>query len=259
MTISGDLYRTERQQEIVRRINECGRASVLELAQHFQVSEVTIRADLQELSQKNLLLRTHGGAVSANRGLYEVSLADRTQQQVTEKNRIGEAGSAMVSNNDAIILDCSSTSLAIARHLKQHRELTVLTNSLAIAHELVEAPGVTVVMPGGTLRRDMVSLTGGYGLETFQGFHIQKGFFGAYGISISEGLTDSSLPEAQLRRRLVKMCREIVGVVDYTKWGRFGLASFASLKEVQTVVTNKNAPQEMLDQAKAMGVHLVLV
>jgi DeoR family transcriptional regulator of aga operon len=158
-----NLYRTERQQELVRCLNECGRATVLELAERFHVSAVTIRADLIELSEKRLLLRTHGGAVSANRGLYESPLADRIGRQIDEKNRIGAAGAKLIADNEAIILDCSSTALAIARCLKQHREVTVLTNSLAIAQELVEASGITVVMPGGALRRDMLSLTGGYG------------------------------------------------------------------------------------------------
>ena len=163
-----DLYPAERRQEIAKRINDCGRASVAELAGQFGVSEVTIRADLQALAARNLIVRTHGGAVPAGRGLRELSLADRTQQQVSEKDRIGAAGAALVSNDNAIILDTSSTALAIARHLKHHRDLTILTNSIAIAHEMLDAPGVTVVMPGGTLRRDMASLTGGNGLEPLQ-------------------------------------------------------------------------------------------
>jgi len=135
---SKELYLEERRQEIVRQVNHSGRVSVAELAERFGVSEVTIRADLQALAARNLIVRTHGGAVPMGRGLRELSLADRSQQQVTEKDRIGAAGAAMVSNGDAIVLDSSSTALAIAKHLKQHRDLTILTNSLAIAHEMLE-------------------------------------------------------------------------------------------------------------------------
>jgi len=181
---------------------------------------VTIRADLQALGARNLIVRTHGGAVPMSRGLRELSLADRSQQQVTEKDRIGAAGAAMVSNGDAIVLDSSSTVLAIARHLKQHRDLTILTNSLAIAHEMLDAPGVTVVMPGGILRREMASLTGGNGLDAFRRFNIQKGFFGATGISVLEGLTDVSVGEAEVKRPLLAMCREVVAVLDAWGWLR---------------------------------------
>jgi len=254
-----DLYLEERRQEIVKRINDCGRASVTELAGQFGVSEVTIRADLQALAARNLIVRTHGGAVPAGRGLHELSLADRTQQQVSEKDRIGAAGAALVSNDNAIILDASSTALAIARHLKHRRDLTILTNSIAIAHEMLDAPGVTVVMPGGTLRRDMASLIGGNGLEPLREFNIQKGFFGAHGLSVPEGLTDVSLPEAEIKRKLVAMCREVIAVVDSTKWGRFGLASFAAPEVITCVITDVQAPADLVEQMRALGIQVTLV
>jgi len=254
-----DLYPAERRQEIVKQINDCGRASVADLAAQFHVSEVTIRADLQVLAARNLVVRTHGGAVPAGRGLHELSLADRTQQQVLEKDRIGAAGAALVSNDNAIILDASSTALAIARHLKHRRDLTIFTNGIAIAHEMLDAPGVTVVMPGGTLRRDMASLTGGNGLEPLRGFNIQKGFFGAHGLSVPEGLTDVSLPEAEIKRKLVAMCRQVIAVVDATKWGRFGLASFAALHDITQVITDVQAPVDLVEQVRALGIQVTLV
>jgi DeoR family transcriptional regulator of aga operon len=253
-----ELYLEERRQEIVQQINQCGRASVGELAERFSVSEVTIRADLQALAARNLLVRTHGGAVPIGRGLRELSLADRRQQQVSEKDRIGAASAAIVSNGDAIILDGSSTALAIARHLTHHRELTILTNSLAIAHEMLDAPDVTVVMPGGTLRREMASLIGGNGLEAFRRFNIQMGFFGATGLSLPEGLTDVSVGEAEVKRPLVAMCREVVAVLDATKWGRVALASFASPDSIHRVITDGNAPADLVEQVRALGIQVTL-
>lgn len=256
---SKELYLEERRQEIVRQVNHSGRVSVAELAERFGVSEVTIRADLQALAARNLIVRTHGGAVPMGRGLRELSLADRSQQQVTEKDRIGAAGAATVSNGDAIVLDSSSTALAIAKHLKQHRDLTLLTNSLAIAREMLDAPGVTVVMPGGTLRREMASLTGGNGLDAFRRFNIQKGFFGATGISVPEGLTDVSVGEAEVKRPLLAMCREVVAVLDATKWGRVGLASFAALESINRIITDVNAPADLVEQVRALGIQITLV
>ena len=257
--VSQDLYPAERRQEIAKRINDCGRASVAELAGQFGVSEVTIRADLQALAARNLIVRTHGGAVPTGRGLHELSLADRTQQQVSEKDRIGAAGAALVSNDNAIILDASSTALAIARHLKHRRDLTILTNSIAIAHEMLDAPGVTVVMPGGTVRREMASLTGGNGLESLRRFNIQKGFFGATGISVPEGLTDVSVGEAEVKRPLVAMCREVIAVVDATKWGHVGLASFAAPQVITCVITDAQAPADLVEQMRALGIKVTLV
>jgi len=220
---------------------------------------VTIRSDLRSLADRNLLVRTHGGAVPADRGAGELSLAIRSQQRVPEKERIGAAAAELVSDGDAIILDSSSTTLAIARRLKQRRDLTILTNSLAIAVEMLDAIGVTVVMPGGTVRRDMSSLIGGNGITMFDRFNIQKGFFGAHGLTLREGLTDVSAGEAEVKRPLVAKCRQVMAVLDATKWGRVGVASFAELSTIHCVLTDKEAPAEMVQQVQALGVQVVLV
>ncbi len=254
-----DLFLEERRLEILDRINQAGRASVAELSQEFGVSEVTIRADLQALAERNLIVRTHGGAIPALRGPYELSLATRRQQQVAEKGRIGAAAAARIADGDAIFLDSSSTALAIAQHLKHCRDLTVITNGLTIAQELIDAHGVTVVLIGGTLRRETASLIGADGLERLRRFNIQKGFFGAHGISPAEGLTDVSLAEAEVKRPLIAMCRQVIAVLDATKWGRVGLASFAHLQQLHLVITDVRAPAALVDQVRRAGVEVVLV
>jgi DeoR/GlpR family transcriptional regulator of sugar metabolism len=188
-----------------------------------------------------------------------LSLALRRQQQVAEKRRIGEAAAAMVSDGDAIVLDSSSTALAIAQNLKRCRYLTVVTNSLTIAQELLDAPEVSVVLPGGMLRRETASLLGADGLASLSKFNLQKGFFGAHGISVREGLTDVSAGEAEVKRPLAQMCREVVAVLDATKWGRVGLASFAALDEVNKVITDEHAPADLVQQVRAAGVEVILV
>jgi DeoR/GlpR family transcriptional regulator of sugar metabolism len=254
-----ELYLEERRQEILRQVQKEGRVSVSELSQQFGVSEVTIRADLQALAEYNLLVRTHGGAVPTGRGLPELSLSLRRQQQVSEKSRIGEAAALLVADGDAIFLDTSSTALAIAQRLKQHHHLTVITNSLAIAQEMLDAPGVNVFMPGGQLRRETASLIGPDGLEMLHKFNIQKGFFGAHGLSVPEGLTDVSAAEAEVKRPLVAMCRQIIAVLDSTKWGRVGLASFATLGQIDTVITDTLAPTERIQEVRVAGVDVIVV
>jgi DeoR/GlpR family transcriptional regulator of sugar metabolism len=249
----------ERRQEILRQVHQAGRVSVSELSQQFGVSEVTIRADLQALADYNLLVRTHGGAVPAGRGLPELSLSLRRQQQVMEKSRIGEAAAQLVVDGDAIFLDTSSTALAIAQRLKQRRHLTVITNSLAIAQEMLDAAGVSVVMPGGQLRRETASLIGPDGLEILRKFNIQKGFFGAHGLSVPEGLTDVSAAEVEVKRPLVAMCRQVVAVLDSTKWGRVGLASFAKMDQIDIVITDTLAPADRIAEVRAAGIEVLVV
>ena len=254
-----DLFLEERRQKILGQVSQNGRVSVTELSQQFGVSEVTIRSDLQALADHNMLVRTHGGAVPTTRGLYDLSLTIRRQRQIQEKSRIGEAGAALVGDGDAIFLDSSSTALAIAGCLKHHQHLTVITNSLVVAQEMLDAPDVTVVTPGGTLRRDTASLVGTDGLEMLRKYNIQKGFFGAHGINLPEGLTDVSADEAEVKRPLVAMCRQVIAVLDATKWGQVGLASFAHPEQINRVITDVDAPPELVQQMNSLGVQVTLV
>ena len=254
-----DLYLAERRRSIAELLQAQGRVTVSELSQRFGVSEVTIRADLQALAEQKLLVRTHGGAVAAANNLGELALTLRRQRQVKEKSRIGQAGAARIADGDAVFLDSSSTSLAIAHHLKQHRYVTVVTNSLEIVHELLDAPAVEVVMVGGVLQRETASLVGAYGLDAIQNFNLQKGFFGAHGIDALAGLTDVSAEEAAVKRPLAALCRQVIAVLDATKWGRVGLASFAGLEQVGVIITDAEAPAPLVAQMQAAGIEVVLV
>jgi DeoR family transcriptional regulator of aga operon len=256
MTAPREMFPQERQQEIWRLITQEGRAAVTDLSRRFGVSEVTIRGDLQCLA--GLVVRTHGGAMMLPQS-PELSLTLRRQQQMAEKERIGMAAAGLVNDGDAIFLDTSSTALAIARHLKQHRELTVLTNSLAVTQTLLDMAGITVVMTGGVLRRDTVSLIGVDGLGILSKFNIKTGFFGAHGLTLEEGLTDVSVGEAEVKREMVTQCRQVVAVLDATKWGRVGPASFARVVDLDVVITDLAAPSELVNQVRGLGPRILQV
>ena len=135
--------------------------------------------------------------------------------------------------------------------MRQHRDLTVVTNSLVVAQEMLGLSNVTVVMPGGTLHHDTVSLVDADGLAALEKYHIQKGFFGAYGLSLTAGLTDVSAQEVEVKRPLVAMCYQVIAVLDATKWGRTGVASFAGLADVDTIITDVDAPSDLVSQVEA--------
>lgn len=259
MEATRELYLEERRQAILEQVNRHGRASVADLSRTYGVSEVTIRADLQALADRALVVRTHGGAVPSRGGFGEMALALRRRRQVREKGRIGRAGAALVADGDAIFLDSSSTSLSIAHHLKRCRHVTVITNGLAVVQELMDAPDVKVVMTGGTLDRETASLVGTDGLDAIRSLNIRRGFFGAHGISPAEGLTDVSPEVAEVKRPLVAMCRQVVAVLDATKWGRVGVASFAALDDVARVITTDGASATLMAEVRAAGVAVEIV
>jgi DeoR/GlpR family transcriptional regulator of sugar metabolism len=220
---------------------------------------VTIRADLKALAERGLLVRTHGGAVPAQDEYADVTLALRRRRQVREKSRIGRAAALLVADGDAIFLDSSTTSLAIAHSLKQSRHVTVITNSLAVVQELLDAPEVSVIMTGGALDRATSSLIGKQTLDSIRTLNIRRGFFGAHGITLAEGLTDVSADVAEVKRPLVARCGEVIAVLDATKWGRVGVASFASLQDVTSVVTTEGVPETALAEARSIGVDVLIV
>jgi len=254
-----ELYLEERRQKVLHRVKSEGRVSVLQLSQEFGVSEVTVRNDLRALAERKLIVRTHGGAILAGGGLYELTLSSRIQQQVDEKNRIGEAGAAMVLSGDAIILDSSSTALSIAAHLKNHRHLTVVTNGLAVAQELQNAPGVTVILTGGKMRSETFSVVGATQPDMLRKFNIQKGFFGAHGITIEHGLTDVNADEAEMKHWLAEMCLQVIAVLDATKWGKVGVVSFVPIDRISTVITDSHVPHDLVEQLRSLKTQIILV
>jgi DeoR/GlpR family transcriptional regulator of sugar metabolism len=255
------LFPEERLDQIASLVEERRRVSVAELSSLFDVSKVTIRNDLGELEGRGLLVRTHGGAlaIDQNHRKAELSFDVRERLQRKEKSRIGQAAASLVHDGDAIALDASTTALQVARRIKDRRELTVITNGIRIALEFMDSPHITVVMPGGILRRDAVSLVGELGEEVLAKFNVQRGFFGAKGITLEEGLTDVDSHEVHLKRAMVRAAKEVIAIADHTKWGRVAFASFAFVDEVDRVITDDGAPPDLVAALRQRGVEVLLV
>ncbi len=249
---------TERRQAIVTALEEAGQLSVAELSERFDVSDVTIRADLQALSEQGLVLRVRGGAM-ATTALPELSYDVRQQLRAAQKARIGQMAATFVRNGDTIVIDASTTAQAIVPFLPQQAELTVVTNSLKVAIALLSFPQVNVLMPGISLRRESISLVGSIEDTAIANIHIRIGFFGARAFTLEEGMTDVNLDEVRTKRDLVLRCRQVVGVIDARKWGQVATATFASLDEIDTVITDSDAPPDMVQEARARGVEVILV
>jgi DeoR/GlpR family transcriptional regulator of sugar metabolism len=257
VTVTLRLFRQERQERIVDLLEQHGRVSVAALSERFGLSQATIRSDLEALVQEGLIVRTHGGAILADDSGIEISFELRRRLRAAEKKRIGAAAAAMIEDGESIALDASTTALAIANEIRDRRELTVVTNGIYTALALIDRPGITVFMPGGFLRRDSVSMVGGDGRELIHRYHVQRGFFGAKGIALHEGLTDVNRDEVAIKRDMVQHARQVIAVVDSSKWGRVGFASFAGMDEIDCVITDLDAPPDMVLALEEAGVRVV--
>lgn len=251
-------YLAERRQLIKAAIEEVGQLSVAELSDVFDVSEVTIRHDLEALSQRGLILRTRGGAIATN-AQPEFSFDVRLQQRSQEKARIGRRAAELVSPGDIIFLDASTTANAITPFIKALSELTVITNSLKTALSLLDATHIQIVLPGGSLRRDSISLVGHFPHELLEDINISVGFFGLRGVTVEKGLTDVNLQEVIQKRTMVERCQRVVGVADSRKWGQVAAATFADLSQVDMLITDDKAPQDLVDAIRQQQVEVVMV
>ena len=170
---------TERRQAILSALEEARQLSVSELSVRFDVSEVTIRSDLQALSEQGVLLRTRGGAL-ASQVMPEMSFDVRQQQYAEQKSRIGKAAATLVGDGDTIAIDASTTAQAIIPYIRHLSELTVVTNSLKVTMGLLGYPNTQVLLPGGHLRRESISLIGQSGNDLIQDIHIR--FYQIFGL-----------------------------------------------------------------------------
>ena len=258
----GDVFARERQEHIVRIIEEHGRARVSDLAARFRVSAVTIRKDLDALESALRLVRTHGGAIAADRSRPELSFEIRERLQANEKLRIGAAAAALVHDGESIVMDASTTALSVAGHLKARgawSQLTVITNGLRLASELAGHPGITVLMLGGRVRWEALSVVGQLGDGLFSRINVQKAFLGAAGFTPESGLADATDEEAQLKRSMVAAAREVIAIVDHTKWERAAFATFCPTDQITVVLTDEGAPDAMVRALIGRGVQVRLI
>jgi DeoR family transcriptional regulator of aga operon/DeoR family fructose operon transcriptional repressor len=261
-----DVFARERQDHIARFVEEHGRARVADLAARFAVSGVTIRKDLLALERALRLVRAHGGAIAIDRSRPELSpelsFDIRERLQAAEKSRIGAAGADLVRDGESIVMDASTTALSVARQLKARSgwsQLTIITNGLRIAFELAGQPGITVLMLGGRVRWEALSVVGQLGDGLFDRINVQKAFLGAAGFTVESGLADATDEEAQIKRSMVSAAREVIAIVDHTKWERAAFATFCPTDQIGLVLTDASAPAAMVEKLRSRSIDVRLV
>jgi DeoR/GlpR family transcriptional regulator of sugar metabolism len=262
MAHTGFAGAADRRQRIFDLLQERGTALVSELSMLLGVSEVTIRSDLAVLAGRGRVVRTHGGAMLPELAPLELTFDTRDVSNVELKRRIGQAAAELIQNRQSVVLDASTTALQIARALRGPRSLndvTVITNGVHTALELLDVPGVSTILTGGQLRATAVSLTGAVAADLLSRVHASVGFFGAKGLATLQGLTDVNLQEVEMKSAMAAVCERVVAVVDHTKLGQVGLATFVPLVKLDLVITDTDADPGYIADLEHAGVEVRLV
>ena len=259
MSPADGLLNEERRRAILAALNRDGRVLVKDLAAHFQVSQITIRKDLEVLQGRGLLHRTHGGALVPSSGaLNDPSLQEKEKLHRTEKMRIAQAAVRLVEEGQSILLDSGTTTMAIARALRNFRKLTVITNAVNIAAELANSE-IEVILTGGTVRKNSFSLVGPLAEETLRHLSADTLFLGVDGFDTRLGLSTPNLQEAKVNRVMVEISRHVVAVCDSSKFGRRSLSTIVPPNAIHHVITDKKISKMDIRNLKDTGVSITLI
>lgn len=251
------LSSPERQQQIARLLSRQQRLSVAEICEQFSISEATARRDLEALAEQGKLQRVHGGAILVEQAPPELPILQRESEQANEKQRIGLAAAALVQDGETVFLSSGTTVLEAARALRGRRNLTVITNSLAVVNVLAGVEGITVICLGGMLRSSELSFIGHITEQSLSELRADKILIGTRAISLEHGLTHDYLPETVIDRAMLKAGREIIVLADHTKFGRAAAVLLAPVENIHTIVTDDQTSDEFITAVQARGIKVV--
>lgn len=252
------MYAPERQQRIVQLAQELGRVEVPSLAEDFGVTQETVRRDLTTLERAGLLRRVHGGALPAG-GLHlvEPGLAERDSTAAADKERIAKATLALLPEEGSLLLDAGTTVARLAALLPLDSALTVVTNALPVAARLAEYPNLDLHLVGGRLRHRTQAAVDAWALRDLADLQADTAVIATNGFSAEAGLTTPDLAEAAVKRAMVGSARRVVLVADSSKYGARYFARFATLDQVDVVITDTGLSDERAAEITALGPEVI--
>ena len=247
----------ERRGQITELINRQKTVTNAELMERFGISIETVRRDLDYLEQQGVLRKVYGGAVVNVSLNSEPEYASRSRTNYEEKNAIAREAAKLICPGDTVFLGVGTTVQAMVQYMKNIGQLTVFTNALRTAVELMEIPDCTVILPGGQLRAKELTLSGFPAEENLLNFNVDKAFVGIGGIT-EDGITDFHIGEARLHRQLVLNARQSVALADSTKLGIRAMNNVCTLEQIDLVVTDRNADPKEVEALKKAGAKMIV-
>ncbi len=248
----------ERQKQILSMLTRQGRLSVTEVVRQFSISEATARRDLGSLALQGKAQRVHGGVIALDQAPPELPILQRTTEQADEKARIGRVAAQLIGEKETVFLGSGTTALEVARNLRGRKDLTVISNSLAVLNMLAGQKDISVISLGGMLRDSELSFIGHITEQALAEVRADKVIMGARGLSQEHGLTNDTLQETLTDRAILKTGREVIIVADHTKLNRVATALLAPLKIIHTLITDAGADKKFIHALKRQGITVIV-
>jgi DeoR family transcriptional regulator of aga operon len=249
-----------RRKHILQMLSNDGEVFVEALSDKFSVSEVTIRNDLDQLEKKNMLIRARGGAIKLDSSVaVDQRLADKNRINFQEKSRIGKRATQLIDEYNTIIIDSGSTTAEMVRNLPDYQDLTVITNAMNIANQLMTRPSINVIIPGGYLRKNSLSLVGPQAEKSLRNFNVDRVFLGVDGFDTRHGIYTPNVEEARLNEIMIEIAKEVVLLTDSTKFSRRSFAFICPVEDIDIVITDSGIKPDDRKRLQDAGVEVIIV
>lgn len=248
----------ERRTRILELLEKERGIKVSDLSKVFNVTGATIRRDLEALEKEGLLKRTHGGAVLPQSFSFEPLYITKKRQNLKEKMAIGMKAAELVNDGETVFIETGSTTLQIAKNIKNRHDLTVVTNSIDVARELSNARGIEIVLTGGNFRKETSALVGPLAERVLREFRVDKAFLGISGIIPGKGMSTASIVEAQVKKLIIEMGKEVIGVADHSKFGKECFAFVAPTKVLSKIIVDDKVPMRYIEDLRNEGVEVII-
>ncbi|WP_020618060.1 DeoR/GlpR family DNA-binding transcription regulator [Paenibacillus daejeonensis] len=254
------LFAEERKAAIVNWVNEKKKVLVPDLITRFNVSPATIRGDLRDLEAAGLIKRTHGGAIPSDYGKvgFEADHQSKHVSDLKEKREIAQTAAKLIDDGDIIILDTGTTTLELARLLRDRRNLTVIVNDLEIARCLEPYEGVQVVLIGGSLRKSFHCTVGPFATNMLAELNVDKVFLGTNAFSATKGCTTPDIHQAELKKMMVQVATQTFVLCDSSKLGKNSFVQFAAPEQIDLLITDSRITPEQSAELNEADIELTL-
>lgn len=239
------MLAVERRNKIEELIQKNKSVLVPELAKQFDVTTETIRGDLEKLEKQGVLIRTYGGATLVEGSESDIPVSDRDVINYEGKQRIGKRAARIIKDGETVFLDASTSSLHIARNIKEKKSLTVITNSERIINELSACENIRVMSTGGLLSMRNMSYVGRIVEKTIRdNYFANKVFFSCRGATLARGLTESNEAEAEIKKAMIDCSESVFFLCDHTKIGKIGVPVISDFNKIDTLITDTKMTDE---------------
>ncbi len=245
----------ERRQEIMALIRREKSVRVHDLAIQYDVTEETIRRDLDKLDKEGKITKTYGGAVLENLVSDDPSFTDRLKVNMEQKKAIGAKAAELIEEGETIFIDMSTTALEVIKAVPDTMTITVITNSLEAIIELSKRQNICLVTIGGTFDRSNLFMGGAMANEFIEHYYVDKTFFSVKALSKNRGVMDSKEEVAEIKSKMVLNAREAILVIDGSKVDKTALFNMISLDHISTVVTDHDLDQEWAEILEAHNIN----